>query len=307
MGGCYTGRNADGNMDARRRLFDEVREPVYPMSKVPLARKYLEGSVLLKPPSRESWWCCLTEMLLLCNEAANRQASKNMTGKKKDNADGVQSKPLGLEYIADRLDTDDPIFGYMVRSEKEGWLQGFLTMTTFTTWHDDFIWNSLVREAGISDDDKRVHKWDFDGSLAKALQECERKGDANNEGIVWNRVAEVSLLGACGCGGQLLRLMIEELEAGDDYDFVVLQATDNAIGFYENLGFVRVGAIARPALELMAQQAAEAQARAERRAKENEAKRAARREEKEREDVRPDLQAQQGEGLKWRDVCRRVV
>ena len=24
MGGCYTGRDADGNMDARRRTFDEV-------------------------------------------------------------------------------------------------------------------------------------------------------------------------------------------------------------------------------------------------------------------------------------------
>jgi hypothetical protein len=40
-------------------------------------------------------------MLLLCNEAANRQARKN-SAKKKVDADGVQSKPLGLEYIADR-------------------------------------------------------------------------------------------------------------------------------------------------------------------------------------------------------------
>ena len=110
-------------------------------------------------------------MLLLCNEAANRQARKN-SSKKKADADGVQSKPLGLEYIADRyesshdipkrmirsmlslvaasafprsdsacwsrLDTDDPIFGYMVRTKQEGWLQGFITLTTFTTWHEDF-------------------------------------------------------------------------------------------------------------------------------------------------------------------------
>ena len=116
------------------------------------------------------------------------------------------------------------------------------------------MWNSLVREAGISDDDKRMHKWDYDGSIANDLQKAERSGDANAEGIVWKRVAEVSLLGALGCGGQLLRLVIEELECGDDYDFIVLQATDNAVTFYETHGFVRVGAIARPALELMAQQ-----------------------------------------------------
>ena len=116
------------------------------------------------------------------------------------------------------------------------------------------MWNSLVREAGISDDDKRMHKWDYDGSIANDLQKAERSGDANAEGIVWKRVAEVSLLGALGCGGQLLRLVIEELECGDDYDYIVLQATDNAVTFYETHGFVRVGAIARPALELMAQQ-----------------------------------------------------
>lgn len=46
-------------------------------------------------------WMPFPEMLLLCNEAANRQAKKNSI-KKKSEADGVQSKPLGLEYIADR-------------------------------------------------------------------------------------------------------------------------------------------------------------------------------------------------------------
>ena len=46
------------------------------------------------------------------------------------------------------------------------------------------------------------------------------------------RVAEVSLLGALGGGAQLLQLIIDELETGDTYDLLVLQATDNAIGFY---------------------------------------------------------------------------
>lgn len=108
----------------------------------------------MAPPTRECWFRCVTEMLLLCNEASARFAKTN-TVKRKDEADGSGSKPLGLEYMADRLDTDDPIFGYMVRTQREGWLQGFITLTTFTTWHKDFEWNSLVKEAGISDDDKR--------------------------------------------------------------------------------------------------------------------------------------------------------
>ena len=41
-------------------------------------------------------------MLLVCNEAARRYAQKTALKKKLD-ADGVQSKPLGLEYIADRF------------------------------------------------------------------------------------------------------------------------------------------------------------------------------------------------------------
>ena len=56
-----------------------------------------------------------------------------------------------------RIDIDDPLNGYMVRSVREGWLQGFITWTTFTTWHRDFEWNSLIREAGIIP--ILVHKW----------------------------------------------------------------------------------------------------------------------------------------------------
>ena len=42
-----------------------------------------------------------------------------------------------------------------------------------------------------------------------------------------------------------MQLAIEEMEAGDDYDFFVLQATDTSRTFYESLGFVRVGAVAK--------------------------------------------------------------
>ena len=130
-------------------------------------------------------------MLLLCNEAANRFAKQHPMAKKSD-ADGVQSKPLGLEYMADRLDTDDPIWGYMIRREREGWLQGFITLTNFTIWHKDFEWNSLVREAAISDEDKRTRVWDSDNSLALELQAQERRGNPEEEGIIWKRLVSPS-------------------------------------------------------------------------------------------------------------------
>ena len=34
-----------------------------------------------------------------------------------------------------RLELDDPQQGYIVRSEREGWLQGFIMVTTFSTRH----------------------------------------------------------------------------------------------------------------------------------------------------------------------------
>ena len=43
-------------------------------------------------------------------------------------------------------------------------------------------------------------KYDEDGSLAKALQATVRSGDPWEEGIVWPRIAEISLLGGLGCG-----------------------------------------------------------------------------------------------------------
>ena len=45
-----------------------------------------------------------------------------------------------------------------------------------------------------------VRKFDEDGTIAEALQSTVRCGDPWNEGIVWPRIAEISLLGGMGCG-----------------------------------------------------------------------------------------------------------
>ena len=38
---------------------------------------------------------------------------------------------------------------------------------------------------------------------------------------------------------------LQELLNDDETDFVVVQATENAVPFYESRGFIRVGALAR--------------------------------------------------------------
>ncbi len=179
------------------------------------------------------------------------------------------SKPLSLEYMADRLDVDDPFFGFMIRTDtmpedypldqreyfKKGMCQGFITVTTFTNWQKSFRWDSMHDSAFAYDTpemaaemDSGERLFDQDGSLSTELQNTVRCGDPFNEGIVWPKIAEISLLGALGCGKTLLSLVIERLEAmqanGDyNYDYVVLQATDNSIPFYESMGFKRVGCV----------------------------------------------------------------
>jgi hypothetical protein len=86
-------------------------------------------------------------------------------------------------------------------------LQGFITVTTFTNWQKTFRWDSL-HDSAFSYDDRNLaaamasgeRRYDQDGSLAAELQGTVRCGDPWNEGIVWPRIAEVSLLGGLGCG-----------------------------------------------------------------------------------------------------------
>ena len=84
-------------------------------------------------------------------------------------------------------------------------------------------------------------------SLASQLEAQPRWGDPEVEGVVFHTIAEISLLGALGCGAWLLQLVLQELKAMGRYKYAILQATDQAIPFYESMGFVRVGCVARHA------------------------------------------------------------
>ena len=99
-----------------------------------------------------------------------------------------------------------------------------------------FRWDSLAEHAGIhslhqeDETDEEEIEWrsarkcDVNGSVSADLMRQVHDGDPDGEGVIWPRLAEVSLLGAIGCGGWLMRLIIEELESPDSqYDWVVLQ------------------------------------------------------------------------------------
>ncbi len=117
--------------NTHRHPQDPLRPPNYLFADVPKCAKAFKGSVLQAINDRDNFKEAMAEMVLLCTEAMRRAS-----------VDRCPSKPLSLEYIADRLDVDDPCFGYLVRS-KEGMLQGFITVTTFTNWQKAFRWDSL--------------------------------------------------------------------------------------------------------------------------------------------------------------------
>lgn len=252
-------------MNATRFPLQPLPQPVYRFSDIPSAARNLEGSTLHRVTDRLVWQQCLGEMVLLCKEAASRWNRKRQA----QPADCGAHKPLSLEYLADRSDVDEPLWGYMVRDKEQGRLQGFVTVTTFTNYHRHFRWDSQHPAAFYDEDDvqegeqaeegthkKKKHPQnstscrtvDTNGRLAAELQATCRAGDIWQEGIVWPRIAEISLLGALGCGQVLIDLVLEDLArlkatASAHYDYVVLQATDNSITFYENRGFIRVGAL----------------------------------------------------------------
>jgi len=145
------------------------------------------------------------------------------------------------------MSTDDPIRGYLIRTnDDDRYLQGFIWYTTFTSWTHFFRWDSLAPEAGLTTGaEKHPVKWDSDGLLAGELELQFRSGDPRGEGVIWPKVAEISLMGALGCGELLMQLVLEEMEAAHAFDYAVVQATESSAGFYDKMGFARVGAIAK--------------------------------------------------------------
>jgi hypothetical protein len=108
-------------MLARRRTLPSMLEPPYLLEEVPRCQKDIEGSVALRMPAdratREEWLRMMPELVMLCNEAASR-AAKRLPSPSPSKADGDENKhhkPIDLEYLADRLDTDGEASRYCSR------------------------------------------------------------------------------------------------------------------------------------------------------------------------------------------------
>lgn len=246
-------------LTAQRFAGKPLRQPNYSMRDVPYCQTDLSHSNIYEVTNRDHFNDAMAEMVLLCNEVIRRKSNTaaavaNASTRSNTGGTGVTgnngnksrknkshecekvtaSKPLSLEYIADRCDVDDPIWGFIVRTQSSpvpvpappqpqpslannnnhdftkfqtGMMQGFVTVTTFTNWQKSFRWDSMHDSAFAYDDDElsemmanKIRKFDVDGSLATQMQNTVRCGDPWNEGIVWPRVAEISLLGGLGCG-----------------------------------------------------------------------------------------------------------
>lgn len=208
---------------------------------IPFCKPMLVGSTMTPCDTRDEWLKICHEMSVVCNEAARRSTLRSDPNARR------YEKPLSEIYMKERLEYDDPLEGFVVRTKSEPHhLQGFILVTRFTTWRRTFRFVSSDDPAAlITPTDHRLHLTDKDGQLTKELQECEKDDSVPNEGFKYPRICEISLLGGLGCGGALLSRALSELRQSRKYDYVVLQSTKMAIPFYERHGFVRVGAVTR--------------------------------------------------------------
>ena len=244
--GSFVLRDEHNYAHMRKSRLD--RDLPYDVQCVPRVLPGLDGSFLEKITSRHRWFSICGEMTSICQESTRRRLAVPRRPASKTSPTAVPGA-----YIADRLDTDDPLSGYCVRHRDTGWLQGFVTFTTFTSWTHWFQWDSCAAEARIAALPGAIRDWglleersiDWGGELSAQLEKQKRAGNADAEGIVWPRVAELGCIGSLGCGKFLMQIVINELAEGGNYDFLVLQATNLSVPFYEMLGFVRVGAVAR--------------------------------------------------------------
>jgi hypothetical protein len=81
---------------------------------------------------------------------------------------------------------------------------------------------------------------DADGSLSTELEAQPRAGDPDTTGVVWGTCAEISMLGALGCGETLVRLVMQQLQVGVKYavrHFASLRRIISTAGEKKAVGF----------------------------------------------------------------------
>ncbi|GKY99969.1 hypothetical protein MPSEU_000950500 [Mayamaea pseudoterrestris] len=193
-----------------------------------------DTSVIWVPKTRAEWEDSVSEMTAVCTSAAIRRYHLQ------EPSDKPFYPPLSADYIRDRVDIDDPLYGYQLRHKSGGWLQGFVLFTNFTVWTHNFHWDSTHESSGIDQSNQFA---DADGAMARELENEEHVGDPHDEGIVFPTIAEIALVGGLACGEYMLRMAMDRIRAAGRYKYVVLQSTEQSKTFYERFGFIRVGAI----------------------------------------------------------------
>ncbi len=209
-------------------------------SDIPFCKPMLAGSVMTPCNTRKEWLELCPKLATVCNEAARRSTlRKNAKAKRYE-------KPLSEIYIRERMEYDEPLEGFVVRTKGEpNHVQGFIIATQFTTWRRTFRFATDSPAALVTPTDHRLYLTDRDCELTKELQQAVRVGPDAAQGYKYPRICEISLLGGLGCGGALISRSLSELRQAQKYDYVVLQSTKIAIPFYEKHGFVRIGAVTR--------------------------------------------------------------
>ena len=138
---------------------------------------------------------------------------------------------LPMPYIASRLFYDDGSEGYMVIQEDGGkaFLRGITWYCPFATWSKGFRWE----RKGTEDFLDYSHL-----SSAEPVQ-----GD--DDSTLFPRVAELSILCASGCGGDLLRIVKNSVLRSGKFSCLLTDAKETIISFYKYFDFTPVAATAR--------------------------------------------------------------
>ena len=207
--------------------------PEYAVEDVPFAargRCAPKTTVLVRVRSRSRWKREIDELMAVCDEAARRASLAH------DPSAACYESPVSREFVEGRLELDDPLLGWMARERASGRMQGFILCSQFTTWVAPAHFRWLSPPAGGGGEGK-TGGGKRGKPLWRALNDCARGGDPLTTGCAWPRVAELSLVGGLGCGAALVSTVVAWLSSGRvrnpqdgrPYDFLVLQATKNAI------------------------------------------------------------------------------
>ncbi len=137
---------------------------------------------------------------------------------------------LPMEYIISRLFFDEPAQGFLVIQADRGknFLRGITWYCPFTTWSKKFRWD--------------LSQCSLENLETLIKLKAPRKGDDGS--TTFEDLAELSILCASGCGGDLLDIVKYSIFKSKTYKALITDAKETIMSFYEYFGFKPVPATA---------------------------------------------------------------